>query len=75
MSKFDIIRAWKDEDFREQLQNQEMLEHPAGIVELYDESLSGIHGGMMGTAGLGSAGCCTASWEPPCTPSQNTKAC
>jgi mersacidin/lichenicidin family type 2 lantibiotic len=41
MSKLDIIRAWKDEDYRETLTDAELPEHPAGIVELDDEEWTG----------------------------------
>jgi mersacidin/lichenicidin family type 2 lantibiotic len=41
MSKRDIIRAWKDEDYRETLTGAELPEHPAGIVELDDEEWTG----------------------------------
>ena len=45
MSKLDIIRAWKDEDYRETLADAELPEHPAGIVELDDEELTEVWGG------------------------------
>ena len=42
MNNTDIIRAWKDEAFRESLGETMLLEHPAGQIELTDESLSGV---------------------------------
>jgi mersacidin/lichenicidin family type 2 lantibiotic len=45
-----IIRAWKDEDFRNSLSDEEralLPEHPAGLVELTDMELSAV-GGMTG---------------------------
>ncbi len=49
MSKQDIIRAWKDEEFRNSLsedQRSQLPENPAGIVEISDESLESIVGGF-----------------------------
>jgi mersacidin/lichenicidin family type 2 lantibiotic len=40
--KSDIIRAWKDEEFRSQLSESErdmIPANPAGILELTDEAL------------------------------------
>ena len=58
----------KDEDFRENLGQVKLPEHPAGIIELNDESLSEVQGGMLGTAAADSLGCCTKTWDSPCTP-------
>lgn len=44
MSKLDIIRAWKDEDYRETLTDAELPEHPAGFVELDNEEWGGRQG-------------------------------
>lgn len=48
MSHKNIIRAWKDEDFRNSLSATEralMPEHPAGLVELSDAELEAAAGG------------------------------
>ena len=48
MSKKDIIRSWKDAQFRSGLSEEElanMPENPAGIVELSEEELSAANGG------------------------------
>jgi mersacidin/lichenicidin family type 2 lantibiotic len=45
-----IIRAWKDEDFRNSLSAKEralLPENPAGLVELEDTELRAV-GGMTG---------------------------
>ena len=45
MSKFDIIRAWKDEEYRKTLSEEELAllpANPAGIVELTDEALDDL---------------------------------
>lgn len=52
MSKTDIIRAWKDEDYRESLDEAQLAEHPAGIVELSEEELSEVQGGVLPNVSL-----------------------
>ena len=45
MNREQIIRAWKDEDYRHGLSGEELSAlpaHPAGLVELSDESLLGV---------------------------------
>jgi len=49
MSITDIIRAWKDEAFRENLKDPSIPEHPAGQIELSDASLNGVQGGLLPT--------------------------
>ena len=47
MTKRQIIRAWKDEDYRLSLSEAELSAlpaHPAGFVELSDQSLGGVAG-------------------------------
>lgn len=49
MSHKNIIRAWKDEDFRNSLSEKErelLPDHPAGLVELTDEDLGAAAGGI-----------------------------
>lgn len=44
----DIIRAWKDEEYRQSLsseQLQQLPENPAGLIELSDEDMSSVAGG------------------------------
>ncbi|MBS9394247.1 MAG: mersacidin/lichenicidin family type 2 lantibiotic [Dolichospermum sp. LBC05a] len=48
MSNLDIIRAWKDEEFRNSLsaeQQEQLPANPAGLVELNDEDMSSVSGG------------------------------
>ena len=48
MSASNIIRAWKDEEYRQSLSEAELAllpEHPAGVTELSDEQLSKANGG------------------------------
>ena len=65
MRKKDIIRAWKDEEFRHGLSeaDRELLpQHPAGLMELSDVELGAVVGGteVDPTNGVGTLGCC--SW-------------
>ena len=48
MSQENIIRAWKDSDFRDSLSEAEkalLPEHPAGLMQLSDRQLSAVAGG------------------------------
>ncbi|MGK7951312.1 MAG: mersacidin/lichenicidin family type 2 lantibiotic [Xenococcaceae cyanobacterium] len=48
MSKIDIIRAWKDEEYRNSLSDSEkaqLPENPAGVIELDDDDMSSMVGG------------------------------
>jgi len=55
MTKVDIIRAWKDEEYRASLSEGErakLPEHPAGLIELTDVELAMVAGiGQKKTAG------------------------
>ena len=48
MSNKNIIRAWKDEDYRLSLSEAEralLPEHPAGLIELAGAETDGVGGG------------------------------
>jgi len=48
MTQTDVIRAWRDEDYRETLAESErsaLPRHPAGAVELSESGLGQITGG------------------------------
>lgn len=48
MSYEDIIRAWKDEDYRMSLSKEEraqLPENPAGLIDLMDAEMSMVGGG------------------------------
>jgi mersacidin/lichenicidin family type 2 lantibiotic len=50
MAAVDVIRAWKDADYRESLTAEELASlpaNPAGMVELSDNELLGVTGGLM----------------------------
>jgi mersacidin/lichenicidin family type 2 lantibiotic len=58
MSKVDIVRAWKDAEYRASLSPADRAlvpENPAGLVELSDEELEGIAGGGDS---YGATACC-----------------
>ncbi|MBD2208057.1 mersacidin/lichenicidin family type 2 lantibiotic [Calothrix sp. FACHB-1219] len=58
MSNFDIIRAWKDEDYRNSLsdeQRSQLPENPAGMIELPNEITQTLAGGGN-TEGVGCKG-------------------
>jgi mersacidin/lichenicidin family type 2 lantibiotic len=66
LSHTDVIRAWKDEEFRSGLsdaQRAALPGNPAGLVELSDLDLDGVAGGMPrqtfgGSCELWTLGCC-----------------
>jgi mersacidin/lichenicidin family type 2 lantibiotic len=64
MSRHEIIRAWKDEEYRNglsQAQRVQLPEHPAGLIELSDEELDLVAGGRTlwhGTCEIFTIGCC-----------------
>ena len=46
----DIVRAWKDHEYRKTLTPAELASvppHPAGMAELTDDELMNIAGGLM----------------------------
>ena len=48
MTHLDIIHAWKDEEYRVSLSDAEraqLLEHPAGVIELSGSELASVQGG------------------------------
>ncbi len=50
MSKLDIIRAWKDEEYCESLSaadRSRLPQNPAGIIELTDQDLGHVDGGTI----------------------------
>lgn len=64
MSKVDIVRAWKDAEYRCSLSAEELAhlpEHPAGAIELADEDLREAVGGTTDTAE------CLMTHTQPCT--------
>jgi len=51
MTKKDIIRAWKDAEYRASLSEAEramLPDHPAGLIELTDSEMAMVAGGASG---------------------------
>jgi len=67
MSNIDVVRAWKDEQYRMSLTESEranLPQNPAGVVELNDSDLEGVAGGSMDEAldvSVTATSCCTYS--------------
>lgn len=66
MSDVDVVRAWKDEEYRNSLTEDEraaLPPNPAGPSELTDQDLEDVAGGSegvtvnVGTCQIGSLGC------------------
>ena len=50
MSNEDIIRAWKNQEFRNSLskeQRSQLPENPAGLIELSDTEMETVAGGLF----------------------------
>jgi mersacidin/lichenicidin family type 2 lantibiotic len=63
MSTSDIIRAWKDPEYRSSLSPEAQAlvpAHPAGLIELEDAYLDGIAGGQLPNT-YGTA--CSLGWR------------
>ena len=61
MCKLDVVRAWKDEDYRMSLSEAErkMLPgNPAGLIEISDSELGAVGGGV-GPGGMSFPGVCS----------------
>ena len=56
MKQIDIVRAWKDEEYRSGLSEEERAlipEHPVGEIELTDSELDMVHGAYTYTVPCG----------------------
>ena len=64
MSNVDIVRAWKDENYRSSLSEEQralLPENPAGAIELTDMDLEQVEGAGT-TLPVGTVGCCQTYW-------------
>lgn len=60
MSHANIIRAWKDEEYRLKLSDAEIAQlpnHPSGLLELTDADLGSVAGGLPPQSGKTCADC------------------
>ena len=67
MSKIDVIRAWKDEEYRSSLSADELgalPANPAGPMELTDDDLDVAAGGQDPTWKPNCATCCRCPGGP-----------
>ncbi len=72
MEHDDIIRAWKDEEYRNSLseeQRAQLPENPAGMVELSDEAMQNVGGGLLSIFGCNGNGGKTMHPVLVCAPS------
>lgn len=49
ISDIDVVRAWKDEEYRSSLteaQLAQLPENPAGMIDLTDEAINEVVGGL-----------------------------
>jgi mersacidin/lichenicidin family type 2 lantibiotic len=64
MSRFNIVRAWKDAEYRRSLSEAEralLPDNPAGFIDLTDDDLDSIAGGLPpDTAPIL---CCPTMWD------------
>lgn len=74
--KLDIIRAWKDVNYRRKL-NKELLAqlpaHPAG--ELSDSDLLGVYGGKEIDISVGSGSNCNSYGQQTCNSTHAVNSC
>jgi mersacidin/lichenicidin family type 2 lantibiotic len=50
ISDIDLVRAWKDEEYWNSLSEEQkalLPENPAGLIDLTDEALNGVVGGVI----------------------------
>jgi len=67
MNKIDVIRAWKDEQYRMSLSEAErasLPQNPAGVVELSDADLEGVAGGY--STSVFNTSCCSTTATACC---------
>lgn len=67
ISDIDVVRAWKDEEYRSSLteaQRAQIPDNPAGLVDLTDEEINGIEGGL--SIKLSGGRVCTVTAECAC---------
>lgn len=62
--KFDIVRAWKDEIYRQSLSEEQLQSLPANPAgELTDDELASVSGGNWNSTGVGGTSTSAAKSE------------
>lgn len=74
MSQKDIVRAWKDPQFRSQL-GAEAPASPVGAIELSDALLDDVSGGFRFRGGTVTSVCTTTAACPKCCGYTGTSSC
>ena len=67
MSQIDVIRMWKDAEYRQSLSAAELARvpaHPAGLIELTEDELATAAGGAPGLPSLPIERCHLQSYDP-----------
>ena len=71
MKKIDVVRAWRDEEYRDSLSVEErasLPDNPAGLATISDETLRSITGGCCETnyVGCSRAVCSCVTYPQQC---------
>jgi mersacidin/lichenicidin family type 2 lantibiotic len=70
MRNDQIIRAWKDEEYRNSLtpaQRARIPKNPAGLIDLEDAEMQAAVGGSLGVAAGGGGAKAPITQNPQCT--------
>lgn len=66
MKKIDVVRAWRDEEYRNSLTPEELAslpENPAGLAVVQDSVLRSVTGGCAGATTTWVKSCVTNPYE------------
>jgi mersacidin/lichenicidin family type 2 lantibiotic len=69
MKKIDVVRAWRDEEYRNSLTAEELAslpESPAGLATISDEALRSITGGCGSSYWCTKPMCSCVTWPEAC---------
>ena len=69
MDRNDVIRAWKDPLYRASLSREEQAvlpAHPAGLIELREEDLKSVSGGIALTTAIDCTEFTFRNWRRCC---------
>ncbi|HWM91357.1 MAG TPA: mersacidin/lichenicidin family type 2 lantibiotic [Thermoanaerobaculia bacterium] len=67
MRKIDVVRAWRDEEYRNSLSSEQrasLPENPAGLAGISDDILRSVTGGCTGSYVCQTYKCCST---PDCS--------
>ena len=69
MSAINVVRAWKDEEYRRSLSELERAQlppNPAGLIDLSDAAMEDVSGGLFAPTALGCGGITFGCGVPTC---------